>query len=1088
MPVAFHVKSVPRPPSEGSIALTRWLPLAAVVLVIIGIWLHGSNTDYESRALALAVYVIFAVPVSSLVAALLARSFIAKGTAKLLTVGMGALFWACAGTAGAVTGLASGDFANSLLTIHNTCAWFSALCHLTGATLSPRLTKPVSRPWIWLLAGYGITLVTVGAIVLGTIANLLPAFFISGQGPTLVRELVLYSTAGMLTVTGILFVGRGASTSGPFTFWYGQSLLFFAAGIMALVLSVPGTLLGWAGRITLSIGSAYMLTAVLKFRQEVPGNELIPETRVPEQWLGYAAAVAVVAAAAAVRAMLLPILDDSYPFSTFYVALAFAALFGGWTAGALATVLASLVASYYWIPPLGSFAFKGYAHGLGIATFLTSGALITWMADSMRAAQRESERARSEVSTQRDRLNELVQERTAELLEAQRVARLGHWHWEPATDELRVSDEILTILGRSSIPHLDKQAGTIFPPASWAKLEAALQESRLSGDPFNVELAAWRGDGTDIWLEIRGEAVRGQGGAVVGLGGTVQDISQRKMAEAALRQSEARFRAVAESLPEIIFVCSPAGAVEYVNSRWTDRIGLPREAALGAEWLLAVHPDDRERIRKAWRTSLAVGTEFKTEFRWRTTDETYRWFQIRAQSVRDCADCIVQWFVACTDIEDVKQSQAQLQHAALHDPLTSLPNRAFYQARLEEALLRAARHKEGLAALFVDLDHFKPINDLLGHQAGDVALQTVARRLQGLVRTTDMVARLGGDEFAVLLEDMKETEEAARVAHAVIDAVRQPIPLAGREVTMSASVGISCYPQDGDHPGELLRHADAAMYRAKQESRAAYRFFIPEINARADEKFHLANSLRTAVGRDELRVAYQPRVCLHTGRVLGLEALVRWQSPEHGLILPSRFIELAEEIGMIEPIGEWVLRRACQQYLEWRSEGVAPLFVSVNLSPRQFGLAHVTEHIREILAETGMPAEALELELTESVVMQNPARALGTLTELDALGIRLSLDDFGTGCSGLAYLKRFPISHLKIDQSFVCELPDDPEDVAIVRAVMALANSLKLGVTAEGIETIAQHDFLAAEGCEVGQGFLFSPPVSAEQMSQILRR
>ncbi len=431
--------------------------------------------------------------------------------------------------------------------------------------------------------------------------------------------------------------------------------------------------------------------------------------------------------------------------------------------------------------------------------------------------------------------------------------------------------------------------------------------------------------------------------------------------------------------------------------------------------------------------------------------------------------------------------QAKLVHQAYHDPLTGLPNRALFHDQCEQTFRRADRHGRPVGVLFIDLDRFKAINDSLGHAMGDLLLQRVGKRLAACVRETDAVARTGGDEFTVLVDEMSEPRYAATVAEKLLGAMTQPFPVGDHKFVISASIGISCYPNDGSDVHVLLKNADAAMYRAKEEGRNTYRFFSAEMNADALRNLVLTNHLREALERNELSLHYQPRVALATGRIAGAEVLVRWQHPEYGLVLPARFIPLAEDSGLIGPIGEWVLKAACAQMRTWHNSGMPDFRLAVNLSVFQFRHPELLQRIASVLGETGIKPGSLEFEITESMLMQDSERTLDLLTGLNTIGVAVAVDDFGTGYSSLSYLKRFPIDCLKIDQSFVQGIPADSDDVAITRTIIAVAKTLNLRLVAEGIETEEQLAFLRAEGCEEGQGYLFSKPVAAEHLQRLFR-
>ena len=439
---------------------------------------------------------------------------------------------------------------------------------------------------------------------------------------------------------------------------------------------------------------------------------------------------------------------------------------------------------------------------------------------------------------------------------------------------------------------------------------------------------------------------------------------------------------------------------------------------------------------------------------------------------------------AWLEITGRKQAEEQARSLAYHDPLTGLPNRLLFQDRLGLAVAQAHRHRKPLAMLFLDLDRFKVINDSLGHTVGDRLICEVAGRLRTCLREGDTVARLGGDEFTLLLPDIGQAVDAAKVAKKVLDLVRMPFAVDGRELFVTASAGISLYPDDGSDAETLVKNADTAMYRAKEQGRDNYQLYTPAMNATALERLALESSLRKALAQDELVLYYQP-IFDRTGRAHGVEALLRWRHPELGLILPSEFIPLAEITGVILPMGPWVLRGACAQAWIWQ-ERHPGLSVAVNLSARQFQEPGLVGHVTDALADTGLEPRLLKLEITESNAMQNAQTSIQTLRELKALGVQISIDDFGTGYSSLSYLRRFPIDTLKIDRSLIRDIGSDPDDAAIAGAVIALAHTLKLEVVAEGVETRGQLEFLVASGCDRMQGYLFSPPVPAESCEELL--
>jgi diguanylate cyclase (GGDEF)-like protein len=425
---------------------------------------------------------------------------------------------------------------------------------------------------------------------------------------------------------------------------------------------------------------------------------------------------------------------------------------------------------------------------------------------------------------------------------------------------------------------------------------------------------------------------------------------------------------------------------------------------------------------------------------------------------------------------------------AMHDGLTRLPNRVMFNERLSGAIAQAQRYHRSLAVLFIDLDRFKVINDTLGHEAGDYVLREASQRLTENLRGGDTVARLGGDEFVVLLEQVVDPVYVASVSQKLIDALSAPFVIAGREYRITASIGVSTYPADSSDGEGLLKNADIAMYRAKEQGRNAFEFFSTQIRAGALERLNLESGLRRALERDELRLYYQPQIETCTGRIVGMEALIRWQHAELGLLTPARFLKMAEENGLIVPIGEWVAHAACKAHREWQSLRLAPPRIAINLSPRQFLHAGLTHDMVRVLEQTGCKASYLELEITESMVMLDPNGAVALIKELKEMGVRIAMDDFGTGYSSLAHLKCFPIDSLKIDRSFITDLPNDAGNAAITDAIIAMARTLHMTVIAEGVESRAQFDFLRRLGCDEVQGYYFSPPLPFDEATDLLRQ
>ena len=436
------------------------------------------------------------------------------------------------------------------------------------------------------------------------------------------------------------------------------------------------------------------------------------------------------------------------------------------------------------------------------------------------------------------------------------------------------------------------------------------------------------------------------------------------------------------------------------------------------------------------------------------------------------------------DITERKQAEVELAHQARHDPLTALPNRLLLDELLSHAIDSAERAKSMFALLFFDLDRFKNINDTLGHPAGDIVLREMADRLRDGLRDGDILSRLGGDEYVVVLENITGPQQAAHVADKVLGWLSAPMILEQRQLSVTGSIGIGIYPNDGKDVTTLMKNADNAMYMAKHHGGNGYQFYTPELTHKAQRFFAMEAALRQSVAREQLELYYQPQLDISSGELVGAEALLRWHHPERGLIGPVDFIPLAEETGLIVEIGTWVLRTACEQAVAWQRQGVGLAKISVNLSPKQIGDARLVQTIADIITETGIPPQTLKLEITETGIMRHAEQAEQILTELKALGVSLSIDDFGTGYSSMSYLKRFPVDELKIDRSFIRDIPEDRDDAAIAAAIIALGHSLRLEIVAEGVETREQQDFLTQQRCTRAQGYLYSKPLAAEQFER----
>lgn len=572
---------------------------------------------------------------------------------------------------------------------------------------------------------------------------------------------------------------------------------------------------------------------------------------------------------------------------------------------------------------------------------------------------------------------------------------------------------------------------------------------------------------------------------------------ERKRVEETLRESEERYALAARGANDGLWDWNLKTNQIYYSPRWKTMLGHDDPLEIGSdpeEWFHRVHPDDREQLQRDINAHLAGLTpHLENEHRMFHVDGSYRWMLCRGLAVRDGQERTYRMAGSQTDITRRKRAEERLLHDALHDALTGLPNRTLFSEKLKRSIGHAKRRPNYLfAILFLDLDRFKVVNDSLGHLIGDQVLIVIARRLESSVRPGDSVARIGGDEFVILLDDVKDTDEVLSLATQLHDKVSAPINLNEQQVFSSASIGI-VLSQDVlssrlyGRPEELLRDAGTAMYQAKALGRAQFQIFEVSMRARAVALLALETQLRRAIQKQELEIYYQPIVSLATRRITGVEALLRWQHAEHGFIAPTDFIPLAEETGLIVPLGEWLLRTICEQARAWHEAGYSGLRVAVNVSMRQFRERSLPALIDQILADIGLPSQILELEITESIAMQNVEFSLATLNELSAMGLQLSIDDFGIGYSSLERLKRLPVQTLKIDQSFVKDITNDGNDATIVTAIIAMAHSLNLKIVAEGVETEEQLAFLRTEGCDEVQGYLFSKALPAETLTQLLQ-
>jgi diguanylate cyclase (GGDEF)-like protein/PAS domain S-box-containing protein len=571
-----------------------------------------------------------------------------------------------------------------------------------------------------------------------------------------------------------------------------------------------------------------------------------------------------------------------------------------------------------------------------------------------------------------------------------------------------------------------------------------------------------------------------------------REIEERRKMELALRESEERYALAARGANDGLWDWNLVAGEVYLSERWREMVGVvDRSLSLSPEeWFSRVHLSDLPQL-KVDIAAQAAGSRshFHSEHRLRHSEGFFIWVLCRGIVVRDDEGRALRIAGSMTDITARKDLEERLRREAQFDSLTTLPNRSYATDLLRRAIARAKRNREQqFGVLFLDCDRFKVVNDSLGHHAGDSLLRLVAGRLNGCVRPGDVVARLGGDEFVVILEGVKDEAEAITVAERIQHSLAQPFYLDGRELFMSVSVGIAMSQPGVERPEDYLRDADLAMYRAKLRGRARHEVFRADMRAGAVLQMSLENDLRHSMDRGELRVMYQPIWSLASGRIVGFEALVRWDHPTHGAMQPADFIPIAEETGLILPLGEWVLRQAAQRLAHWNTKVVAddPIWVSVNVAARQLTHPGLVEIVKNAIAETGIEASRLKLEITESMIMADAVAAVGALEQLKTLGIHLLMDDFGTGHASLSYLHRLPISTIKIDRYFVGRIDSNSECLEIVRTILSLSRSLSMDVVAEGVENGAQREVLQSLGCEYVQGYLLSPPLDADAAERLL--
>ncbi|MEO5573504.1 MAG: EAL domain-containing protein [Gammaproteobacteria bacterium] len=638
-----------------------------------------------------------------------------------------------------------------------------------------------------------------------------------------------------------------------------------------------------------------------------------------------------------------------------------------------------------------------------------------------------------------------------------------------------VNAQATHIMGKARADLIGINHWEIFPQVLGSPLETKLRRAAFA--PVTVEFENYY-QPTNTCFEIKAFPTHSGGISVF-----FRDITQRKRAEKDIVQSKEDFRMLIDQAPDAIFIADAKGVYIDVNSSACRMLGYARDELIGKTMVDLLRPEDLPRLENFSQHQLLLqGHQHLEEWELLCKNGTYLPVEISARMLPDH-----RWQAFVRDISERKRLEARLVHEAFHDALTGLPNQASFMKRLEQAVEQNRRQSDHLyAVLFLDLDRFKFINDSIGHIVGDQLLASLARRLELCVRHGDTVARFGGDEFTILLKNFKDVNDVTQVADRIKRELAMPFNLSGHEVFTNASIGIALSASGYERAEDVLRDSDIAMYRAKARGKARHEIFNPGMHASSVELWKLDADLRRAIERDEFMIFYQPIVSLINGKIIGVEALARWQHPVRGLVMPEDFIPLAEETGAITVIGEWVLRKACAQSKLWHDAGYS-LRLAVNFSARQFQSQNLPKLIKSVLDETGLPPQFFDMEITESVAMQNIDSGIPILSELSSMDINISIDDFGTGYSSLGYLQHFPVNTLKIDRSFICSMTSAAKDTAIPKAIIAMAHGLKLRVVAEGVETQEQLAFLHEHHCDSMQGYLFSRPLPADKFTELLR-
>ncbi|WP_409177403.1 EAL domain-containing protein [Brevibacillus fortis] len=607
-----------------------------------------------------------------------------------------------------------------------------------------------------------------------------------------------------------------------------------------------------------------------------------------------------------------------------------------------------------------------------------------------------------------------------------------------------------------------------------------------SGQVWRGEIRNRAKDGSYYWVDTTIVPFKNQAGEIYQYLSIRSDITARKQMEDELKRSEEKYRIIAENTSDIISIINLDGDFLYLSPShkhvWEHTV--PDEEIHNLfEWIVE---DDRDIFAYAIQHAFSTRKEYMVECRINTQRNDVIWTESKINPITDEEGNVTKLLLVTRDVTDRKQSEETIHHLAYHDALTDLPNRRMYVQQLSKEMMQAKRFQSNLAVLFLDMDRFKDVNDSFGHDVGDMLLIEASKRLQACLKPGDVVARLGGDEFTIMQNQLQDRSEATALAEQIMNQLQRPFELDGHVFNVSCSIGIALYPQDGDNPEDLLKRADTALYTVKSRGKNGYDFFDPTMEAKSLERILMENEMRKAIEQEQFQIYYQPKIDIATSAMTGMEALVRWVHPELGIIPPNRFIPIAEETGMILALGEWILKQACKQNKIWHDQGYT-LKVSVNLSARQIYQKDLVEMIKDILQETNLSPDWLELEITESIFVKME-EATAVLQQIRDIGIQISIDDFGTGYSSFSYIKSLPVDTIKIDASFIRDIHHNQESQAIVKAIVTIAQSLNMNVIAEGIELHDQVAALKENGCDHGQGYLFSKPLPTDAFDQFLRQ